>query len=184
MSVGLAVLIVAVSTFLLVTIAATFIRTGVPTIASAKAAQLLVADYLRKRRVARIYELGAGKGDFALRIADRNPQAQVDGFELSLAPFLISLLLKRLMPGGKRTRFHLADFHSVDLKDVDAVAMYLMPAPNKKLQPKLLREMKPGSIVASVSFSMPGWKPQQVIIAPNLSKTRTFFYHMPPTLIE
>jgi ubiquinone/menaquinone biosynthesis C-methylase UbiE len=184
MSIGLAVLIVAVSSFLLVTIAITFIRTGVPTIASAKAAQLQVAEYLRKRNALRIYELGAGKGDFALRIAQYNPQAQVDGFELSLVPFLFSLFLKRFMKGGERTRFHLANFHDVDLREIDAVAMYLMPAPNRKLQPKLLKEMKPGSVVASVSFSMPGWKPQEVMIAPNISKTRTFIYHMPPTLVR
>ena len=183
MSLGLAVLIVAISSFLLITIAGTFIRTGVPTIASAKAAQQLVGEYLRKRGAKRIYELGAGKGDFALRIAQYNPQAQVEGFELSLVPFLFSLILRRFMAGGARTRFHLSNFHDVDLRQVDAVAMYLMPTPNKKVQPKLLKEMKPGSTVASVSFSMQGWKPEHVFIAPNISKTRVFIYHMPPTLI-
>lgn len=179
-----ALLLVAATSFLLLTVAITYLRTGVPTLASARAAQLDVARYLRRAGARRIYELGSGKGDFALRLAKEIPNAHIFGLELSFFPYIYSQLWRLLHPARRRVHFRLVNFHKVDLSSADAVAFYLMPGPNKKLQPKLVRELKKGAIVATVSFSMQGWKPEVRQIANNFSKTRSFIYRMPPTLVH
>ncbi len=179
-----ALLFVAAMSFLLLTVAITYLRTGVPTLASARAAQKAVAVYLKRDGARRIYELGSGKGDFALRLATEIPDAHVFGLELSFFPYVYSQLWRLIHPARDRVRFRLVNFHRVDLRQADAVAFYLMPGPNKKLQPKLVRELRKGAIVATVSFSMPGWKPEAKLIAENFSKTRSYIYRMPPTLVH
>jgi trans-aconitate methyltransferase len=177
-----ALTIIAVSSFLLLTIAITYIRTGVPTLASARAAQIQVADFLRTQGVTRIYELGSGKGDFVFRLARLVPRAHVLGMELSYVPYLVSQVRRLWNPACERVNFRLVNFHRVDLRPADAVVFYLMPGPNAKLKPKLERELRPSTIVATVSFTMPGWKPEKTLIAPNFSKTRSYIYRMPASL--
>src|SRR3989304_6804026 len=168
-----ALLIVATSSLLLLTVAITYMRTGVPTLASARAAQVQGAEYLRKNGARRIYELGSGKGDFVFRLAARIPDATVIGFELSVIPYVVAQLRRLWSPNRVRLHFRLMNFHRADLSQVDAVAFYLMPGPNARLTPKLERELKPGAIVASVSFTMPGWEPDERLRAQNHSKTRS-----------
>lgn len=177
--VALALTFFIVSTFLLLSILISIFRTGVPTLASARKAQMQIGDYLQKNNVKIIYELGSGKGDFVFRLAEKNPQAKIVGFEISPAPLLFAKLRRLFHPARKRVAFRLTDFHKVDFSEIDALAFYLMPGPNKKVEPKLEKELKKGAIVASVSFSMPGWEPNQVLKADNHSKTRSYIYHMP-----
>lgn len=172
--------IVAVCSLLLVGMAFAYLKTGVPTIASARAAQSQVATVLREAGAKRIYELGSGTGGFALRLAAEVPGSTVTGIELSPLAWLASQLQRLGHPARDRVTFKLGDFANVDLRDADAAAFYLMPSPNRRLGPKLVRELRAGTTVATVSFSMPGWKPTQVLVAPNLPKTRTYVYRMPP----
>jgi hypothetical protein len=50
-----------------------------------------------------------------------------------------------------------------DLKDATVVTLYLLPAVNLKLRPKLLSELRPGARVVSHSFDMGDWTPQKTI---------------------
>ncbi|MFO0705149.1 MAG: class I SAM-dependent methyltransferase [Candidatus Andersenbacteria bacterium] len=178
---ALAVLLVTLSSALLLTIVIAYVRTGVPTVVSAKAAQEIAATVLAQHNARVIYELGSGKGDFALRLADHLPNARVRGIELSLMPYLFSQIWRRLHRAGSRVRFFLGDFRQVSLGDADAVMLYLMLHMNRKLAPKLIREMRPGSLVISISFSIADWEPVEVRKADNWGKTRVLIYRMPPT---
>lgn len=179
LSLATAVVIVAVTTTLLVGLLLAYFRTGVPTVVSSKIAQKQVADYLaRQKDIEKIYELGSGKGDFVMRLAKRLPRANIYGFELSPAPYLFSKIWKRFSSVGKRVSFYLADFRKIDLSSADAVVFYLMPHMNKRLAPKLLKELRSGSLVITVSFSMQGWKPEKTLVANTISKTRTFIYRI------
>ncbi len=164
---------------MLLSILISLLRTGVPTIASAKAAQKQVAEYLNKRGARLIYELGSGKGDFVFSLAKNMPKAKVVGLELSPVPFLVAKIRWFFSPNKERITFLLTDFNKVDLTDADGVAFYLMPGTLKKIKPKLQRELKKGSIVASISFSMSSWRPNSTLKAPNFSKTQSFIYEMP-----
>jgi len=160
--------------------AVSYIKTGVPTISSAAAAHAQISTVLRGAGVSKIYELGAGKGNLAFALAAQIPGAHVEAYELSLLPYLYAQLWKRVHPAGDRVTFHLANFNKIDLSSADAVVFYLMPRVIAQLEPKLIRELKSGSYVATISFAMKNWKPMHKLIADNFGKTRSLVYRMPP----
>jgi len=175
-----ALLVVIASSVLLVFIVVAYFRTGVPTVVSAKAAQRLAAQVLAQRKAKRIFELGSGKGDFVIRLAQWLPETRVYGFEISPLPYLAAQLARLFSSARSRISFFLRDFRKVNLADADAVVFYLMIHANKKLAPKLEKELLPGTTVVSISFSVADWIPEQVLIADNFTKTRVLVFSMPP----
>jgi cyclopropane fatty-acyl-phospholipid synthase-like methyltransferase len=64
---------------------------------------------------------------------------------------------------SRRTAVVFGDFFSLDLSSADVVVSYLLTAVNKKLAPKLDRELKPKAKVISHDFEFPDWKPTKFI---------------------
>jgi hypothetical protein len=58
----------------------------------------------------------------------------------------------------------------VDLKEADAVFVFLMPRIMPKLREKMERELKPGARVVCYSWPIPGWQPRAVDDAPGRPK--------------
>jgi hypothetical protein len=54
------------------------------------------------------------------------------------------------------------DFFNVDLKDADAVTLYLTTSGNERLRPKLEGELRKGAKVISHDFKVGNWKPSLV----------------------
>ncbi len=118
-----------------------------------------------------VYELGCGDGRVSVAIA-RQTCAKVVGVELSLAQWLAASIrgvVYRATPSYKEgdsaargsLRFCLADAFSVDLSGADAVYLFLMPETYAKLRPKFERELKPGAVVVSYVWPIPGWTPAE-----------------------
>lgn len=57
------------------------------------------------------------------------------------------------------TSFHQGDMWKVDMSNYDVVAVYGLSPIMKELGAKLQSELKPGSLVLSNVFDIPGWKP-------------------------
>jgi SAM-dependent methyltransferase len=53
------------------------------------------------------------------------------------------------------------DLFKTDLREATVVTLYLLPAVNLRLLPKLLEELKPGTRVVSHDFDMGEWKPEK-----------------------
>ena len=53
------------------------------------------------------------------------------------------------------------DLFEASIGDATVVTLYLLPAVNLKLRPKLLRDLKPGTRIVSHSFDMGDWKPEK-----------------------
>ena len=56
------------------------------------------------------------------------------------------------------------------------MTLYLLPALNMKLRPKLLAELKPGTRIVSHAFDMGDWKPEKT---EELGGTRIFLWTVP-----
>lgn len=141
-------------------------RTGVPTIASFPSARRTIIAALREAFAcgslpnhATILDLGSGNGQLTLNIAQAFPEARVVGVELSLVPWLISVLRQR-MAGVENLRYERADFWSYDCSQVDAVVTYLTENVIEKVGGKLKRELKPGALILANDTALRGdWKP-------------------------
>lgn len=107
----------------------------------------------------RIAELGSGWGGLAFALTRKFPSAEITGFELSPFPYWFSKIREVF---HRRVSFERADFFERDLSAFNVVIFYLTPKLTERLSAKLRRDLKPGSLVISNAFSLPGWEPVQV----------------------
>lgn len=122
-----------------------------------------------------IYELGSGWGTLAFSLAEKYPQAQVIGYEISLVPYLFARFRNFLNP-QKNLFFKRLDFIKCDLSGAQFYVCYLYPGAMAKLSDKLSREAPPGSFLASHTFALPGQKPVRTIAIHDLYHTPIYFY--------
>jgi hypothetical protein len=61
---------------------------------------------------------------------------------------------------GDKVKFIKADIFETDFSKATVITMYLLPALNLKLRPKLL-DMRPGTRIVSHAFNMEDWEPDQ-----------------------
>ncbi|HIP65279.1 MAG TPA: class I SAM-dependent methyltransferase [Pyrodictium sp.] len=71
----------------------------------------------------------------------------------------------------------IGDMYTFSLSRATIVYMYLLTSANYLLRPKLDKELQPGSIVISLDFPVPGWRPLKVVELPQ-SWQRTLYVYV------
>lgn len=104
-------------------------------------------------------DIGSGDGRIVFWAAKRGFFAE--GIEFN--PFLVlySRLVLFLRGAGKKTKIHRKNFMDHDFSDYDVAYLYIFPEFMDQLQSKLFREMKPGSIVLTNTFSFSNIEPDE-----------------------
>ncbi len=106
-----------------------------------------------------LMDLGCGDGRVLCRSSDRYGVRAV-GFELNP----LAWLRARLRCSGRQgVRVVRGNFWKADLKDADVVFCYLFPDVMGRMAEKINTEVKPGAVVVSCNFPVPGLVPQQVL---------------------
>ena len=72
-----------------------------------------------------------------------------------------SVSLARRDGVGDRVSFLAQDLFKTDLAEATVLTMYLLPAVNMQLRPRLLAELKPGTRIVSHDFDLGDWAPDQ-----------------------
>jgi SAM-dependent methyltransferase len=108
-----------------------------------------------------VYDLGAGDGKIA--IAAGKLGATSIGIEYNPDMAQLAQCYVRAEKLTGRTRIVQGDVFESDFRDATVVTMYLLPALNLKLLPKLLKDLKPGTRIVSHSFDMGTWTPEQTL---------------------
>jgi precorrin-6B methylase 2 len=110
-----------------------------------------------------LYDLGSGDGRIPITAAQKYGIAR--GIGIDINPERIKEANENLRKArvGDRVRFVNADLFESDLRDATVITLYLLPALNLKLLPKLLKEVKPGTRVVSHAFDMGSWRPEQTL---------------------
>ena len=72
--------------------------------------------------------------------------------------------------------FRQADLFETDLRSATVVTLYLLPALNVKLRPKLFAELRPGTRVVSHDFDMGDWVPDSTF---TVDGRRVHYWVMP-----
>lgn len=125
-------------------------------------AQTVVDRMLDMARVSAgdyLVDLGSGDGRLVITAARRGARAH--GIEFN--PDLVALSRRTARAEGVagRATFEQADIFESDFSKATVVTLFLLPELNLKLRSTLLA-MKPGTRVVSNSFSMEGWRPDQI----------------------
>jgi hypothetical protein len=136
---------------------APYIRTG-------KKLIYRVIDEIDFKENAKVYELGSGDGRF-LRALAKKKKVQAVGFENFILPFTISRIAGFLTKSKVDIRYQ--DLFKADLADADYIFCYLIPKQMDKLEIKLQKELKPGTLIISNTFKFKNWPlEKQIIINP------------------
>lgn len=105
-----------------------------------------------------LYDLGSGDGHIVITAAK---QYDARGVGIDIDPERISEARQNAEEAGvsDRVTFKEGDLFDADLRDADAVTLYLLPSVNLRLRPKLLEELRAGTPVVSHAFDMGDWEP-------------------------
>jgi hypothetical protein len=90
-------------------------------------------------------------------MAKVRPDSHVDGIEVAPLPWAISYLRAKITRSS--AVFKLGDYHTLDFANYDVVFAYLSPAAMVDLWAKAKQEMRPGSMLISLAFEVPGVPP-------------------------
>jgi hypothetical protein len=108
-----------------------------------------------------LYDLGAGDGKI-IWLAEKEFGLKAVGFELSPIVYPIARI-NLFFHGIKKSRLYCRNFYKQNLAGADIVFCFLSSRSMAKLKPKFEQELTPGSHVISYAFSIPGWRPIEVI---------------------
>jgi SAM-dependent methyltransferase len=107
-----------------------------------------------------VYDLGSGEGDILIRAAEKYGARGV-GIEIDAQ--LVNRATERVRKRGLagRITFVQGDLFKADISGATVVTLYLSASINRRLAPKLMKELKPGTRVVSNRFDMGDWRPDQ-----------------------
>lgn len=107
-----------------------------------------------------VYDLGSGDGRILIAAAQKYGARGV-GIEIDSALIKSAEENARKAGVSARVRFVNADLFEADIHEATVVTLYLLEDLNIKLRPKLLRDLKPGTRIASHRFRMGDWQPEK-----------------------
>ena len=86
---------------------------------------------------------------------------------------------------GDRARFYVRDLLKEDISKATLVTMYLLPEVVLQLRPKLFKELKPGTRIASHDYHMGNWRfdAAKVIGSPTRSEESIVYYWKVPAKV-
>jgi hypothetical protein len=76
---------------------------------------------------------------------------------------------------GDKVKFIQGDLFEMDLSPATVITLYLLPALNLKLRPKILK-LKPGTRIVSHDFDMGDWKPDKTV---KVGTRNVYFWTVP-----
>lgn len=112
------------------------------------------------------YELGSGDGRVVIEAAKLGAKAY--GIEQSFLRVLYSRF-----KSVKNANFIHGDIFKKDLSKADIVFVFLLPKGVEKLEPKLKKELKKGSVVITQTFHFKKWRPYKKILITDQNEPNT-----------
>jgi tRNA G37 N-methylase Trm5 len=123
----------------------------------------VVKEMLKVAKVTKddvLYDLGSGDGRIVITAAKR---FGTRGVGIDIDPDRIREAEENARAAGvtDRVRFIKGDIFDADIREATVVTMYLLPAINMRLRPKLLSDLRPGTRIVSHNYDLGDWKPER-----------------------
>jgi precorrin-6B methylase 2 len=122
-----------------------------------------------------LYDLGSGDGRIPIAAAQKYGVARAVGIDINPERIKEANENRRKAGVQERVTFMNADLFEADFSEATVITLYLLPALNLKLLPKLLK-LKPGTRIVSHAFDMGTWKPEQAL---NIDGRNVYFWTIP-----
>jgi SAM-dependent methyltransferase len=107
-----------------------------------------------------VYDLGSGDGRVVITAAQRYGARGV-GVELNPVWVRDARRFAEQLGVTDKVTFRIEDLFTTDLREATVVTLYLYPAMNRKLAPRLLAELAPGARIVSHEYGIGDWPPDK-----------------------
>ena len=110
-----------------------------------------------------VYDLGCGDGRIPIAAAQKYGARGV-GIDIDPDRIQEANENARAAQVTDRVQFKIQDLFEADIREATVVTLYLLPEVNRRLKPKLKKELKPGTRVVSHDFGMgDDWPPERTV---------------------
>ena len=143
----------------------------------------VVHEMLALARVTRddiVYDLGSGDGRIVVLAAQKYGARGV-GIELDPKLVASSRQVARDVGLDDRVTFIEGDLFTASIGDATVVTLYLSTSVNRELEPKLKRELRPGTRIVSHQFPIGTWPPEQTVLSKS-DGTNLYLWVVPETV--
>jgi SAM-dependent methyltransferase len=127
-----------------------------------------------------LYDLGCGDGRIVIAAAKR---FGIKAVGIDIDPVRITESNANAAAAGVagKVKFIQQNLFESDFKDATVVTMYLLTSVNRRLRPKLLAELRPGTRLVSHSFDMGDWGPDQTsLVTTSFDDQRAVYFWIVP----
>jgi SAM-dependent methyltransferase len=124
-----------------------------------------------------IFDLGSGDGRILILAAQKYGARGV-GIEIDPKLVAISRQVAREAQVDPLVTFIEGDLFTADVSKATVVMLYLSTSTNRQLEPKLRRELRPGTRIVSHQFRLGDWPPDRVVRAKG-DGTELFLWTVP-----
>lgn len=123
-----------------------------------------------------VYDLGSGDGRIVMLAAQKYGAR---GVGIEIDPKLVTIARQVAKDGEAegRVTFIQGDLFDADISPATVVTIYLSPGVNKRLEPKLRKELRPGTRIVSHQFPIGSWSPEETKVAED--GTTLYLYRVP-----
>jgi len=130
-----------------------------------------------------VYDLGSRDGRIPIMAAKKYGARSV-GIEIE--PELVEKARANAREAGVSdlVEFRQGDLFEADIREATVVTLYLVPALNIKVRPKLFHELRPGTRVVSHDFDMNEWVPDSSVQSGNKTVYRWTIPDTIPSFVE
>ena len=108
-----------------------------------------------------IYDIGCGDGRIVVAAAKKYGAR---GVGIDIDPVRIKESKANAKASGveKLIKFREEDATKTDISPATIVTLYLLPESNELLRPKFERELKPGTLIITHNYIVPGWEDKEI----------------------
>jgi len=128
-----------------------------------------------KKESKAIYELGSGWGNLLIPLARQYPQRNIVGYELSILPWIISVILKNMF-GLTNLQIHRKNFMQAELNQASIIVCYLYPGAMEAIDHKLKLQTSGLEYLVSNTFALPSQQPVKMVKLNDLYRSPVYLY--------
>ncbi len=171
------IILIAFILFAGISIVLASMKTGIsPSPSSGKVSRAMIAA-VEDSGTGPIVDLGSGWGTLVIAFAKKYPDRQVVGYELSLIPWIFSLIRKKIS-GLSNLTVYRKDFWNADLSKAAVITCYLFPGGMVDLREKLEQDKISEVLIVSSTFALPSSEPIKVIHVKDIYGTPIYLYRL------
>lgn len=105
-----------------------------------------------------VYDLGCGDARLLILAVELFKAKKAVGYEIRKEVYKTALKKVEARKLREKVTMVNGDLFNADLSEATVITLYLTYGANKRLKPKLEKEVRPGTRIVSHDFEMPGWR--------------------------